>query len=205
MKGFDNAPCLMLIGHEGDKDTVVWAQEQTEEICKRLGALALGTGPGKRWYHGRFNSPAVRDPMMDRGLGIDTLETSTRWSNMGKLHEKIVEAIDAAMAANMPEQNARGIVMAHLSHSYPDGASLYFTFIFPRQLDREVTQWQAIKRAASDAIVMNGGTITHHHGVGADHAPWLAEEKGPVGMSILKATKREIDPKGVMNPGKLLG
>ena len=104
-----------------------------------------------------------------------------------------------------PEQHARGIVMAHVSHSYPDGASLYFTFIFPRQLDREVEQWQAIKRAASDAILMNGGTISHHHGVGADHVPWLAEEKGAIGMSILKATKREMDPKGVMNPGKLLG
>ncbi|MEQ8328450.1 MAG: FAD-binding oxidoreductase [Parvibaculum sp.] len=205
MKGFDEAPCLMLVGHEGPKDTVIWAQEQTEEICKRQGALALGTGPGKRWYHGRFDSPAVRDPMMDRGIGIDTLETSTRWSNISKLHDKVVEAIDSAMSANMPEQHARGIVMAHVSHSYPDGASLYFTFIFPRQLDREVEQWQAIKRAASDAILMNGGTISHHHGVGADHVPWLAEEKGEIGMSLLKATKREMDPKGVMNPGKLLG
>lgn len=205
MKGFDDTPCLMLIGHEGDKDTVVWAQEQTEDVCKRLGALPLGTGPGKRWYHGRFNSPAIRDPMMDRGIGIDTLETSTRWSNIANLHEKVSSAIEAAMAANMPEQNARGIVMAHVSHSYPDGASLYFTFVFPRQLDREVTQWQALKRAASDAIVMNGGTITHHHGVGTDHAPWLGEEKGPIGLSLLKAAKREMDPKGMMNPGKLLG
>lgn len=205
MKGFDDAPCLMLIGHEGSKETVVWAQEQTEAICKRLGALALGTGPGKRWYHGRFNGPAVRDPMMDRGLGVETLETSTRWSNIANLHDKVVSAITDAIAANVPEQNARGIVMAHVSHSYPDGASLYFTFVFPRQLDREVEQWQAIKRAASDTIEMNGGTISHHHGVGADHVPWLGEEKGEIGMSILKATKREMDPKGVMNPGKLLG
>lgn len=205
MKGFDDAPCVMLIGHEGAKETVIWAQEQTEEICRRLGALALGTGPGKRWYHSRFNGPAMRDPMMDRGLGVETLETSTRWSNIANLHDTVVEAISNAIAANVPEQNARGIVMAHVSHSYPDGASLYFTFVFPRQLDREVEQWQAIKRAASDTIEMNGGTISHHHGVGADHVPWLGEEKGEIGMSILKATKREMDPKGVMNPGKLLG
>lgn len=205
IKGFNETPCLMLIGHEGPKDTVIWAQEQTEEICKRQGALALGTGPGKRWYHGRFDSPAIRDPMMDRGLGVDTLETSTRWSNIANLHEKVSAAIAEAMAAHMPEQHARGIVMGHVSHSYPDGASLYFTFIFPRQLDREVEQWQAIKRAASDAILMNGGTISHHHGVGLDHAPWLAEEKGEIGFALLKAAKREMDPKGVMNPGKLLG
>lgn len=205
MKGFNEAPCLMLIGHEGPKETVIWAQEQTEEICKRQGALALGTGPGKRWYHGRFDSPAIRDPMMDRGVGVDTLETSTRWSNIANLHEKVTAAIADAMASHMPEQHARGIVMGHVSHSYPDGASLYFTFIFPRQLDREVEQWQAIKRAASDAILMNGGTISHHHGVGLDHAPWLGEEKGEIGFALLKATKREMDPKGVMNPGKLLG
>lgn len=205
MKGFNETPCLMLIGHEGPKETVIWAQEQTEAICKRQGALALGTGPGKRWYHGRFDSPAIRDPMMDRGLGVDTLETSTRWSNIANLHEKVSAAIAGAMAAHMPEQHARGIVMGHVSHSYPDGASLYFTFIFPRQLDREVEQWQAIKRAASDAIIMNDGTISHHHGVGLDHAPWLAEEKGEIGFALLKAAKREMDPKGVMNPGKLLG
>ena len=205
MKGFNEAPCLMLIGHEGPKETVIWAQEKTEDICKRQGALALGTGPGKRWYHGRFDSPAIRDPMMDRGLGVDTLETSTRWSNIANLHEKVSAAIAEAMAAHMPEQHARGIVMGHVSHSYPDGASLYFTFIFPRQLDREMEQWQAIKRAASDAIVMNGGTISHHHGVGLDHVPWLAEEKGEIGFALLRATKREMDPNGVMNPGKLLG
>ncbi len=205
MKGFHEAPCLMLIGHEGTKETVIWAQEQTEEICKRQGALALGTGPGKHWYSGRFNSPSMRDPMMDRGVGIDTLETSTRWSNIANLHEKVTTAISDAISSHLPEQHARGLVLAHVSHSYPDGASLYFTFIFPRQLDREVEQWLAIKRAASDAILMNGGTISHHHGVGTDHAPWLPEEKGEIGMSLLKATKRELDPRGVMNPGKLLG
>ena len=83
--------------------------------------------------------------------------------------------------------------------------SLYFTFVFPRQLDREVEQWQAIKRAASDVLLMNGGTISHHHGVGVDHVPWIGEEKGKIGFALLKATKREMDPKGVLNPGKLLG
>lgn len=204
MKGFSTDPCLMLIGHEGEKDTVVWAQEQTEAICKGLGALPLGTRPGKRWYGSRFHSPYSRDPMLDRGIGVDTLETSTRWSNIAALHQKVVSAIAGAMEANMPERDARGIVMAHVSHSYPDGASLYFTFVFPRQLDREIEQWQAIKRAASDAIVMNGGTISHHHGVGTDHMAWLPEEKGEIGMSLLKATKRQMDPKGILNPGKLV-
>jgi alkyldihydroxyacetonephosphate synthase len=95
--------------------------------------------------------------------------------------------------------------MAHVSHSYLDGASLYFTFVFPRRLDAEITQWLAIKRAASEAIARHGGTISHHHGVGTDHLAWLPHEKGAIGMSLLEATKREIDPQRVLNPGMLLG
>lgn len=204
-RGFHEDPCLMLIGHEGDDDTVAWAQSRTEAICTGLGAMKLGTSAGHRWYHGRFNSPYSRDPMMDHGVGIDTLETSTRWSNIENLHEKTVTAIERAIAINMPTPQGRGIVMAHVSHSYPDGASLYFTFVFPRALDREVEQWQAIKRAASDVLLENKGTISHHHGVGLDHTPWLAEEKGAIGFELLKKIKAEMDPNGVMNPGKLLG
>ena len=103
----------------------------------------------------------------------------------------------------------QGIVMAHISHAYADGASLYFTFVFPRRhdggLEGEIEQWLTIKRAASDAIAANGGTISHHHGVGTDHAPWLGQEKGPIGMQTLSAVKNSIDPKGVMNPRKVLG
>jgi alkyldihydroxyacetonephosphate synthase len=205
LRGFHEAPCLMLIGHEGDDDTVAWAQSRTEAICTGLGAMKLGTGAGHRWYHGRFNSPYSRDPMMDHGVGLDTLETSTRWSNIEALRDKTVAAIEQAIADNVPSPGARGIVMAHVSHSYPDGASLYFTFVFPRQLDREVEQWQAIKRAASDVLLENKGTISHHHGVGVDHAPWLREEKGEIGFELLKRIKADMDPKGVMNPGKLLG
>ena len=204
-RGFEDEPCLMLIGHEGDNDTVAWAQSRSEHICTSLGAMKLGTSAGNRWYHGRFGSPYSRDPMMDHGIGIDTLETSTRWSNIESLREKTVKAIEEAIAANLPEPGGRGIVMAHVSHSYPDGASLYFTYVFPRQLDREVEQWQAIKRAASDVLLENKGTISHHHGVGLDHAPWLAEEKGAIGYELLKSIKAEMDPVGVMNPGKLLG
>jgi alkyldihydroxyacetonephosphate synthase len=204
-RGFNDEPCLMLIGHEGSNETVTWAQSQTESICTSLGAMKLGTSAGERWYHGRFGSPYSRDPMMDHGIGIDTLETSTRWSNIEALREKTVAAIENAIAENVPEPEYKGIVMAHVSHSYPDGASLYFTYVFPRQLDREVEQWQAIKRAASDVLLENKGTITHHHGVGVDHTPWLQEEKGAIGFDLLKTIKAKMDPKGVMNPGKLLG
>jgi alkyldihydroxyacetonephosphate synthase len=96
------------------------------------------------------------------------------------------------------------IVMAHISHSYADGASLYFTFVFARDRAREVEQWRILKEAASRAISENGGTISHHHGVGEDHARWLTPEKGALGIEALRALKERLDPDGIMNPGKLL-
>ncbi len=108
------------------------------------------------------------------------------------------------MIETAPRPGAHGIVLCHISHSYPDGASLYFTYIFPRALDGELEQWRRIKRAASDAIAANGGTISHHHGIGEDHLPWMAQEKGALGIEVLRAIKTTLDPKGILNPGKLI-
>ena len=114
------------------------------------------------------------------------------------------DALDTAMRETAPRPGAHGVVLCHISHSYPDGASLYFTYFFPRALDGEIAQWRAIKKAASDAIVANGGTISHHHGVGEDHLPWIAQEKGALGIEVLRAIKSTLDPKGILNPGKLI-
>jgi alkyldihydroxyacetonephosphate synthase len=94
--------------------------------------------------------------------------------------------------------------MAHLSHCYHDGASLYFTYALVRDPERPVEQWLTIKRAASEAILEAGGTISHHHGVGEDHLPWMPHEKGPIGQSLLRTLKQQMDPQGVLNPGKLI-
>lgn len=206
-KGLDRRPCVMLTGLEGDAATVSYARDRVARIAAAGGGTHVGRSPGTRWKEGRYHGPMVRDPMLDHGLGVDTLETSTFWSNIETLHARVREAISDTMKSTLPA-GQRGIVMAHVSHSYLDGASLYFTFVFPRRLDDgldgEVAQWLEIKRAASDAILAHGGTISHHHGVGADHAPWLAQEKGPRGMDVLRAVKTALDPNGVMNPGKLL-
>ena len=207
-KRMGDTPCLLLIGLEGDPSTVAWARAQTSSLCRKAGALSLGTSPGKKWYHSRFDSPFARDPMLDRGIGIDTLETAASWPTLLELQGKVRAAILDAITSPAPEtseaQSLQGICMSHLSHSYPDGASLYFTFLFPRDLENDVAQWQKIKRAATDAITSNGGTISHHHGVGTDHAPWMEEEKGAIGMNLLRQLKSELDPKGIMNPEKLI-
>lgn len=205
LMGMGERPCAMIFGVEGERDIVRFAVPALKRIMRACGGLSVGTGPAKRWLASRFHGPYLRDPLMDRGLGVDTLETATAWSNVDRLHADIRNALDAAMKASAPVRGGRGIVLAHISHAYADGASLYFTYIFPRDLQDPVGQWRRIKGAASDAIVRGGGTITHHHGVGEDHLPWLEAEKGSQGMDLLRAIKRELDPAGVLNPGKLVG
>ncbi|HEY5238110.1 MAG TPA: FAD-binding oxidoreductase [Rhizomicrobium sp.] len=201
-RGLADKPSALIAGFEGTREEAAAAHKQFNAIAKKFGALSLGAGQGKRWFEGRFHGPYMRDPMMDRGVGVDTLETATSWPNIKGLHAAVREALETNIAATVP-RGARGIVMAHISHVYRDGASLYFTYIFPRAVDGS-TQWRKVKTAASDAIAANSGTISHHHGVGEDHLPWIAQEKGELGIEILRAVKRTLDPKGILNPGKLL-
>lgn len=203
-RGFADRPCLLLVGHEGEAAPVRSARRAASGIIKRMGGLSIGTAPGTRWYHGRFAAPYLRDPMLDHGLGLDTLETATSWSKIDGLYHAVRTALIDAMRKEAPAKDAHGVVLAHISHAYPDGASLYFTFIFPRDVTRDIDQWWAIKRAASDAIIAAGGTISHHHGVGEDHRPWIEAEKGPLWVETMRAVKRTLDPSGILNPGKLL-
>ncbi len=203
-RGFDSNACALIAGFEGNAHTVSASQKHFAAIARKFGAMALGEGQGKRWREGRFHGPYLREPMMDRGIGVDTLETATSWSRIDALRTAVRTALDTAMRETAPRPGAHGVVMSHISHSYPNGASLYFTYFFPRALGAELAQWQTIKNAASEAIVVNGGTISHHHGVGEDHLPWIAQEKGPLGIAVLRAIKGALDPKGILNPGKLI-
>jgi len=197
--GYDTKSVLMVCV-EGDRDEVAHKVKRIRAIARGRGGLYVGEGPGKSWWKRRFEMPYLRDPMLDHGVGVDTLETATEWSNVPKLYE----AVRVAIRGTLEGEGRRAIVMAHVSHSYLDGASLYFTFIFLRDLPRQIEQWKAVKSAASQAIVQNGGTISHHHGVGTDHAPYLETEKGALGLDVLAYVRKALDPRGTMNPGKLL-
>ncbi|SLH28376.1 flavoprotein [Mycobacteroides abscessus subsp. abscessus] len=129
----------------------------------------------------------------------ETLETATTWSNIAALKTAVTTALTDSLAG----QGTPPLVMCHISHTYPTGASLYFTVV-AKQLDDPIAQWQAAKTAAGEAIVATGGTITHHHAVGTDHRPWLPDEIGELGVRVLAAVKRELDPAGILNPGKLI-
>ncbi|MGN6149286.1 MAG: FAD-binding oxidoreductase, partial [Rhizomicrobium sp.] len=201
---FGESAAALVAGFEGEKAATENAHRRFEEIAKGLGAITAGKSMGQRWYQGRFHGPYLREPMMDRGLGVDTLETATSWSKIDHLYAAVKKALEDTIQQTAPRPGARGIVACHISHSYQDGASLYFTYIFPRALDSDVAQWLTIKRAATDAIVAHGGTISHHHGVGEDHLPWMKQEKGELGVEVLRAIKTTLDPKGILNPGKLI-
>lgn len=203
--GWSEGRCLMLVGIEGPPDNVKASLARSSSLVRSCGGFPVGRSAGKSWYKNRFAMPYLRDPLLDRGVGVDTLETSTRWTNVLPLHRVVISAIRDALAEHAPSERNRAMVMCHISHCYEDGASLYFTFVFPQAAaGRELEQWMAVKHAASEAIAGHGGTISHHHGVGTDHAPWMAREKGEIGMSLLRALKRELDPDGILNPGKLL-
>jgi alkyldihydroxyacetonephosphate synthase len=193
--------CLAIFGFEGDPDEVADRANRARAILRSAGGLRLGRRPGTAWLEQRFTAPYLRDEMLDRGVMVETLETATSWSNLERLHA----AVGGALRDALTERGTPPVVMCHVSHLYPSGASLYFTFIAAQQRGREIEQWRAAKTAASDAIVANGGTITHHHAVGLDHAPWLRAEIGELGIEILRAAKERLDPTGIMNPGKLIG
>jgi alkyldihydroxyacetonephosphate synthase len=192
--------CLAILGFEGDAEELGARRAAAIEIVRAAGGLRVGRSPGRAWLASRFAAPYLRDELLTQGVLVETLETATRWSNLRQLHRRVGEAIDGSLRA----RGTPALVMCHVSHLYETGASLYFTFIARQREGEEIEQWQAAKAAASAAIVEGGGTITHHHAVGRDHVPWLEREIGSEGVSALRALKAELDPAGIMNPGKLL-
>ncbi|HKT83780.1 MAG TPA: FAD-linked oxidase C-terminal domain-containing protein, partial [Solirubrobacterales bacterium] len=164
------------------------------------GAVYLGRSGGRSWDQGRYGGPYQRDLLMQMGAMVETLETSQTWSDLSRLHSAVGTAIRDSLAAG----GTPGLVFCHLSHAYADGASLYFTFISRARAGAEIEQWGEVKSAACEAIVANGATITHHHAVGRDHAPYMKAEVGEAGLEVLRAIKQQLDPAGIMNPGKLL-
>jgi alkyldihydroxyacetonephosphate synthase len=191
---------LIVVGHEGDEESVARRRALTVRALRAGGAANLGQAAGSSWEHGRYQGPYLRDTLMGMGAMVETLETSHTWSRLGELHD----AVAAAIHGSLDGQGTPGLVFCHLSHAYADGASLYFTFISRRRQGAELEQWAEVKRIASEAIVATGGTITHHHAVGRDHAPYMQAEVGRSGLDVLRAVKEQLDPAGIMNPGKLI-
>jgi alkyldihydroxyacetonephosphate synthase len=192
--------CMVIVGWEGERESAERRRELSRRILREGGAIPLGASAGRSWERGRYEGPHLRDSLIDAGALVDTLETAHSYSRIAELHRAVREALRGAIAAG----GGGAVVMCHVSHAYRDGASLYFTFLGGARRGAEIEQWREIKAAASEAIVATGGTITHHHAIGRDHAPYLPAEIGDLGVGVLRAVKAELDPAGVMNPGKLI-
>lgn len=191
--------CLAITVFEGTPAHTESRHAETSALLAAHGGTSLGEGPAKAWEAGRFDAPYLRDSLLSAGALCETLETATSWSNVPALKAAVTDALTTALTAS----GTAALVMCHISHLYPTGASLYFTVVAAQRGDG-TAQWQAAKAAASEAIIANAGTITHHHAVGIDHRPWMSDEIGDLGVAVLRAVKQMLDPAGILNPGKLI-
>ena len=192
--------CLVILGWEGRREQVAARRVQGAQVLGEHGMLRLGTRPGDAWAHGRFNGPYLRDDLMDRGVLVETLETSARWSDIPAVYRDV----RAALVDSLSARDTPPLVLCHVSHLYESGCSLYFTWVARQDPGNEMAQWRDAKDRASRAIQQAGGTITHHHAVGVDHRPYMATEVGDLGLAMLRSLKSTVDPTGILNPGKLV-
>lgn len=199
--GYGPERSLLIFGVTGSAAHVRRTRRQAAAICRRFGGLFVGTAAGHTWQKNRFLAPYLRNTLWETGVAVDTLETVIPWPRLGEA----ARAAPAAIVAAMEKFDEKVLAFAHLSHIYRDAASLYTTFLFRRTADPDelLERWQAMKHAASLTIQQFGGTISHQHGVGTDHAAYLPAEKGALGMEAIRAVCKAFDPDGMMNPGKL--
>jgi alkyldihydroxyacetonephosphate synthase len=191
-------PALAILGWEGSRASVLSRRVESLAVLRSAGGVSLGPSVGGSWLRHRFDGPFLRDELLDAGYLVETLETATHWSRLAELHDAVAQALTESLAS----AEGKPYVMSHVSHVYETGASLYFT-VLAVQTEHPHEQWMPAKVAATDTIVAQGATVTHHHAVGRDHAPWLEAEVGAIGVGALGAMKTYLDPFGVLNPGVL--
>lgn len=199
-KGFvQPRACLMLTAFEGNVRGVSRRLHQAEAIYKKFGAVGLGASAGKSFEATKYDFPHIRDFLLDHDVTSDVSETATVWSNITPLYQRAT----AALRDEIGKSGMRPWVGCHISHTYPCGASLYFTFGYRQQMGREMEQYLRVKRAVQQSFIDQGATVSHHHAVGTEHLPWLAADISPLGVQAVSAVKRGLDPTNIMNPGRL--
>jgi len=190
---------LLILIFEGERNLISAARRETHRFLRS--GLPLGGRLARMWMESRFHLPYLRDDLIDHSVMVDTLETAALWERLPGLYAAVRQTLSESILKTAPG----ALVLTHLSHSYPDGASLYFTFMARQQAGRELEQWQTVKEEATEAILKNGGALSHHHGIGSMHKPWMRSYLGSEGLTFLQHMKEKMDPKNIMNPGKLLG
>ena len=202
MRGCAAEKCMLTLGVTGSPRQVRASLSQLSVLKKQYAGVSTGTLLGKRWAENRFRFPYLREALWQQGYSVDTLETATDWQNVDRLLKKI----ETTLAGALTNEGEKVHVFTHLSHVYGQGCSLYTTYLFRCAGDYSLTlkRWKKLKQYTSEVIVNNGGTISHQHGVGKDHAPYLAVEKGALGMKLLNNLCQHFDPDQRLNPGTLI-
>jgi alkyldihydroxyacetonephosphate synthase len=200
-KGFDlEDMCLSFIGYEGTERHVKAQRRAVGRITGKHGGVCVGASPGELYDQKKFDTPYIRDFLLDRGALADVSETAAPWSRLGAVYDGVMAAAHGAF----DDVGTRGYVMCHLSHSYHAGACLYFTFGFkPSARGDALSQYDTVKGAIQQAFIDTGATLSHHHAVGTEHARWLEADISAPGVAMLQALFSGVDPGGNLNPGKI--
>ena len=201
-RGYDlRQMCLSFIGYEGTDGHVAGQRKAVGKLVKRHGGLCIGSGPGALYDQKKFDTPHIRDFLLDRGAAADVSETAMPWSRLTPVYAAVTAAAQRAFA----ELGVQGYLMCHLSHSYHAGACLYFTFAFlPTPRGDMIAEYDVVKSAIQQAFVDNGATLSHHHAVGTEHAQWLEQDISAPGVVMLEALFEGTDPGKHLNPGKIV-
>ena len=200
-KGWDLEKIAMsFIGFEGSATHVRYEKGLVGKIVKDNGGMGVGKGPGTLYDQKKYDTPYIRDFMLDRGLICDVSETTTPWKYAAEIHAKIVDRFAKAM----DDLGVRGVVFCHLSHSYHSGACQYFTFAIADDSDNQEATYDAAKRVIQQSFMDFHGTVSHHHGVGEEHSPWMDQDISPAGVFIQRKLFEGIDPGRNLNPGKIV-
>ena len=202
LRGAGGQKCMLIAGFTGAARLVRAVRKQALAIARRHRGIHIGHSFGRQWHKKRFQTPYLRNTLWEAGYAVDTLETATTWSNVPRL----IKAIESALRDGLVDQRERVHVFTHLSHAYVTGSNIYTSYVFRLAPDPAETlhRWQRLKNAASRAIVDQGATISHQHGIGEDHLRYVSAEKGELAVAAIRGLCRTFDPQGIMNPGKLV-
>jgi alkyldihydroxyacetonephosphate synthase len=202
LRGVGREKCMLLLGLTGREGVVKVARREALSISGQQRGVQAGRTFGREWVKSRFRTPYLRNTLWEMGYALDTLETATDWARIPAM----LDAIENALRSGLESIGERVHVFTHLSHLYPYGSSIYATYLYRIADDPDETlrRWEVLKTAASEAILAQGGTISHQHGVGIDHLPYMREEKGVLGVKTVRELCKQFDPTGIMNPGKLV-
>ncbi len=196
-----DGPSLLVVSYDGDAVTVGRGLALFRDALRTVGGLSAGAAAGDEWHRDRFQLPYLREALLSAGWLVEPVETGTTWSRLAALRVALRTAVQRASES----LGIRILVGCHASHPEPSGASLYATVLFPSQGPSSIGVWNEIKKRVTESIVTAGGSISHHHGVGVDHRPWVERGRSSLELSLLEMAKRELDPDDLLNPGKTLG